>query len=228
MSSSYRERLEEIKASFPNAYEKWTEFDEALLRRQLANGASITTLSRLLHRQPGAIRSRIRKLGLDTEVETTNEVSSKDDGHSLVTDFQFRWIVVFCEHGKEYLFPQPLTSYMHEKYKYPVIYRWIVYRDCRERVQYAYIGTTKQLCPERLKGYLYPHSSRTNLRLHQEFRDFAKQGFRVGLEILQVEQVKINNMIVKLNSLHSQTARSFVETLLIFYYRQNGLALLNR
>jgi len=45
---------------------------------------------------------------------------------------------------------------------------------------------------------------------------------------LQVEQIKINNVDVKLNNLHSQTARVFIETLLISYYRQNGLILLNQ
>lgn len=228
MSSIYHERLKQIKISYSNAYDKWTEFDDELLKQEFANGTSVKALSKLFHRQPSAIRSRIRKLGFETKDETPNEVISKDDNHSLGTDFQFRWTAVFYEHGKEYLFPQPVTVYMLENYKYPVIYRWIVYQDNREKIQYAYIGTTKQLCPSRLEGYLYPDSSSTNLRLHQEFREFIKQGYKIGLESLQVEQIKMNNVDVKLNNLHSETARIFIETLLVSYYRQNGLTLLNQ
>jgi hypothetical protein len=117
---------------------------------------------------------------------------------------------------------------MLETYKYPAIYRWIIFKENREKIQYAYIGTTRQLCPERLEGYLYPDSSDTNLRLHQEFRQFLQQGYEIGLESLQIEQIKINNMDVKLNNLHSQTARAFIETLLISYYRQKGVILLNQ
>ena len=228
MSSAYHERLKQIKVSYPNAYDKWTGFDDELLKQEFANGTSISALSKLFHRQPNAIRSRIRKLGFETKEETPNEVISKDDDHSLGTDFQFRLTAVYYEHGKEYLFPQPVTAHMLENYKYPAIYRWIVYRESRNHIQYAYIGTTRQLCPERLEGYLYPGSSSTNLRLHQDFREFAKQGYKIGLESLQIEQIKLNNVVVKLNNLHSQTARDFIETLLISYYRQNGLTLLNQ
>jgi hypothetical protein len=228
MATSYHERVKHIKIAFPNAYDRWTEFDDELLTQEFTNGTSVKALSKLFHRQPSAIRSRIRKLGFGTRDETLNEVIPKDDDHSLGTDFQFRWMAVLYEHGKEYLFPQPVTAYMLENYKYPAIYRWIVYQESREKIQYAYIGTTKQLCPERLEGYLYPDSSSTNLRLHQEFREFAKQGYKIGLESLQVEQIKMNNVDVKMNNLHSQTARVFIETLLISYYRQNGLPLLNQ
>ena len=228
MSSEYHERLKRIRISHPNAYNKWTEFDDEMLRQEFANGATVPELSKLFRRQPSAIRSRIRKLGFETNDETPNEVAWKDDGQSLGTDFQFRWNVIYCEHSKEYFFPQPITAYMLENYKYPAIYRWIVFESSRDKIQYAYIGTTKQLCPERLEGYLHPHVSSTNLRLHQEFQQFVQRGYKIGLESLQVEQVKINNIAVKLNNLHSQTARSFIETLLISYYRQNGLILLNQ
>jgi len=228
MSSTYHERLKQIRISYPSAYDKWTEFDDALLKQEFTNGVSISELSKLFHRQPSAIRSRIRKLGFVTNDETPPDTEIKDNGHSLGTDFQFRWTTVYCEHEKEYFFPQPISPYMLENYKYPAIYRWIIYQESREKINYAYIGTTKQLCPERLSGYLFPDSSDTNLRLHKEFREFDKQGYKIGLELLRVEQIKINHVDVKLNNLHSQTARVFIETLLISYYRQNGLILLNQ
>lgn len=231
MSSTYNERLKQIRISYPNAYNKWNELDDELLKQEFANGTSVSKLAKLFHRQPGAIRSRVRKLGFEINDETPNETEVeeiKDSDNSLGTDFQFRWTTVYFEHEKEYFFPQPVSSYMLKNYKYPAIYRWIIYQDSREKIQYAYIGTTKQLCPERLEGYLYPDTSSTNLRLHQEFQEFVKQGYKISLESLHVEKITMNNIDVKLNNLHSQTARIFIETLLISYYRQNGLTLLNQ
>ena len=229
MSSAYHERLKQIRVSYPNAYDKWTEFDDELLKQEFAKGTSVSELSKIFRRQPGAIRSRIKKFGFETKDETPDIIEEpKSNGDSLGTDFHFRWVSVYHEREKEYFFPQPITRYMLENYKYPAVYRWIIYQENREKINFAYIGTTKQLCPERLSGYLVPDTSDTNLRLHKEFREFDKQGYKIGLELLQVEQIKINNVDVKLNNLHSQTARVFIETLLISYYRQNGLILLNQ
>ena len=228
MSSTYQETLKKIRSMYPNAYEKWTETDDNLLKQKFLSGASIAQLSKDFQRQTGAIRSRVRKLGLAFTDELPNNEFAKDDVNYLGTDFQFRWATIFCEREKEYLFPEPLTSYMLENYRYPSVYRWIVYEGKREQIKYAYIGTTKQLCPERLEGYLYPDSSSTNLRLHQEFRKFIEQGYQIGLESLLVEQVRMNNIVIKLNNLHSQTARTFIENLLISYYQQSGLILLNQ
>jgi hypothetical protein len=72
MSSEYHERLKQIRISYPNAYDKWTEFDDELLKQEFSNGASVSTLSKLFRRQPSAIRSRIRKLGFETSDETPN------------------------------------------------------------------------------------------------------------------------------------------------------------
>ena len=233
MSSAYHERLKQIRVSYPNAYDKWTEFDDELLKQEFAKGTSISKLSKMFRRQPGAIRSRIRKFGFETNDETPEDETpeleeTKSHGDSLGTDFHFRWVSVYHEHEKEYFFPQPITRYMLEKYKYPAVYRWIIYQESREKINYAYIGTTKRLCPERLSGYLFPDNSNTNLRLHKEFHEYANQGYKIGLELLRIEKIKINNIDVKLNNLDSETARVFIETLLISYYRQNGLILLNQ
>jgi hypothetical protein len=220
--------MKKIRSMYPNAYEKWSASDDDLLKQKFLSGASIAELSKHFQRQTGGIRSRLRKLGLAFVGESPNNEFAKDDVHYLGTNFQFHWVTIFCEREKEYFFPEPITAYMLDNYRYPSVYRWIVYEGKREQIKFAYIGTTKQLCPERLEGYLYPDTSSTNLRLHHDFRKFIEQGYQIGLESLLVEQVKMNNVDVKLNNLHSQTARTFLETLVISYYRQNGLTLLNQ
>ena len=57
-------RLAEMREEHPRAYEKWTEEDDARLRSEFAKGTTKEELTILFQRQPSAIRSRLRKLGL--------------------------------------------------------------------------------------------------------------------------------------------------------------------
>ncbi len=57
-------RFEDIRKQFPRAYEKWTPEEDDKLRRLLEKGADVNALAEALQRQPGAVTSRLRKLGL--------------------------------------------------------------------------------------------------------------------------------------------------------------------
>lgn len=57
-------RVEELRNQYPKAYEKWTSAEDEHLKREHQAGASIAALAALLQRQPSAIQSRLRKLGL--------------------------------------------------------------------------------------------------------------------------------------------------------------------
>lgn len=59
----YAQRMAKIRTQYPRAYEKWTEDEDADLQRRHAEGASLRELAALLGRQPGAIESRLRRLG---------------------------------------------------------------------------------------------------------------------------------------------------------------------
>ena len=56
--------LEEIRRQHPRAYEKWLDEEDTYLKCKYSEGLSIQELAEILHRQPGAIRSRLRRLGL--------------------------------------------------------------------------------------------------------------------------------------------------------------------
>jgi len=56
--------VDEIKKQHPTAYAKWTNEEEQKLISEYNNGRTINELSKLLGRQPGGIRSRLRKLEL--------------------------------------------------------------------------------------------------------------------------------------------------------------------
>ncbi len=64
-ATGYQDRLAAIKQKHPNAYEPWTQQQEELLRKMHHDGAPIHAIAAALNRQQGAVRGRIRKLGLE-------------------------------------------------------------------------------------------------------------------------------------------------------------------
>jgi len=59
--------VEEIRQKYPKAYAKWTEDEDNFLRNEYLRGQTIDELASTFQRQPSAIRSRLRKLGLVEE-----------------------------------------------------------------------------------------------------------------------------------------------------------------
>lgn len=62
--SQARKRQDEIKRQYKKAYEKWEPEEDRALKRGFKDGVSINRLAATFQRQPGAIRSRLTKLGL--------------------------------------------------------------------------------------------------------------------------------------------------------------------
>ncbi len=56
--------LENIRQNHPNAYKKWTQEDDAVLKKEFQTGKSTKSLAKTFMRKIGAIRSRLNKLGL--------------------------------------------------------------------------------------------------------------------------------------------------------------------
>lgn len=56
--------IKRIRHQFPNAYKAWSTDEEKLLTLRFQEGFSIDELATLYQRQPSAIRSRLRKLGI--------------------------------------------------------------------------------------------------------------------------------------------------------------------
>jgi DNA-binding NarL/FixJ family response regulator len=61
---SYPDNIEKIRKKYPNAYNPWKSREEKILRQMFRGGAPIYAIASALKRQPGAIKSRIRKLDL--------------------------------------------------------------------------------------------------------------------------------------------------------------------
>ena len=56
--------VEKIRSEFPKAYMPWPEGDDEILKRHFKSGKEAKTISSLMGRQSGSIRSRLKKLGL--------------------------------------------------------------------------------------------------------------------------------------------------------------------
>lgn len=64
-TSSADPRFHEIRKRYPRAYEPWSQEEDRLLTQACRRTQSARTLAEVFARQPGAIRSRIGKLGIN-------------------------------------------------------------------------------------------------------------------------------------------------------------------
>lgn len=56
--------VEQIRQEYAKAYAKWTKDEDIRLRNEYTQGKTINELTLIFQREPGAIRSRLQKLGL--------------------------------------------------------------------------------------------------------------------------------------------------------------------
>jgi DNA-binding NarL/FixJ family response regulator len=62
--SSYEQRMTEIRQAHPRAYDKWSNEEDATLKKLFQSGSNAKAIADQLKRQPSAIRSRLAKFGL--------------------------------------------------------------------------------------------------------------------------------------------------------------------
>ena len=65
VKTNYHKRLEQIKEGYPNAYDPWEEEEDNKLKNLYLKNISINEIAQILKRQPSAIKSRLKKQGLD-------------------------------------------------------------------------------------------------------------------------------------------------------------------
>ena len=61
-AADFADSVAQIKAKYPNAYERWTPDDDDALAEMHRTGASVKAMADRFQRQPSAIRSRLTKL----------------------------------------------------------------------------------------------------------------------------------------------------------------------
>ncbi len=214
------EYIEDVKKKYPRAYQRWTLEEESLLLEKYKNGASLIQLVEEFERQPSAISGRLFRLRFGE--------SSNADLHRGIIDFRlaFEWEVVLASEEVEYKFPSRITDFMKRKYRRPAIYRWTIDRADNEKS--FYIGEAVRFCPDRLNGYLSPGpTQKTNIRLNRFFLESIGSGASLKLEILKMSGAFVNDLDLQEKDLAQQDTRRLIEKLLVTFYRNQGLDLLN-
>jgi hypothetical protein len=159
--------------------------------------------------------------------DISTPLASSENSTILEIRLAFRWEPVLCGDNDQYQFPQPITGFMRGRYRSPAIYRWSVYEEGNADPCLTYIGSAKELCPDRLARYLDPGSSECDRRLNKELHKCRQKGLAVRLEALDLCMMDVAGSLWTSKSLRHATIRLFVEQLLISYYRQGGSRLLN-
>ena len=57
-------KVDDVRQTYPKAYERWAPDEDEQLKVKYQEGVSVSELATYFQRQPGAIRSRLAKLGL--------------------------------------------------------------------------------------------------------------------------------------------------------------------
>jgi hypothetical protein len=142
-------------------------------------------------------------------------------------EFNYQWEpAVRDENGNNYFFPEEITPFMRQKYRHPAIYRWNIFSESLKDEKF-YIGEAQDLC-QRINGYLNPGpSQQTNKRINKKFHEYIENGFKIRLEILRFEKIRINDFVITENDLSHKHNRRFIEELMVIIYEQKGFQLLN-
>ena len=59
--SGWQEKIAKMRETYPNAYKPWAAVDDATLKQDFQNGASLKKLSKALGRHEGSIKMRLQK-----------------------------------------------------------------------------------------------------------------------------------------------------------------------
>ncbi|OHD59744.1 MAG: hypothetical protein A2096_09190 [Spirochaetes bacterium GWF1_41_5] len=65
--------VEQIRKRYPGAYLKWSGEDDAELMKEASRGTAVHDLARIFQRNTGAIRSRLRKLGIGKKPDSSGK-----------------------------------------------------------------------------------------------------------------------------------------------------------
>jgi len=147
---------------------------------------------------------------------------------ALKVDLSYQWEPVFVDKNCGYLFPEQLSEFMRQEYKKPAIYRWNIFRYKPGDKKLIYIGEAKELCPQRINGYLNPGpTQQTNKRMKEIFQSYLNEGLKIGLEILNFEKILIDSSVFTRDNLHNKHFRRLIEELMIIISKQKGFQILN-
>lgn len=91
--------LEQGRQQYPKGYEEWTEGDDLRLKNGYAQGKTISELADIFQRTAGAIRSRLKNLGLVQYISGLPYTESDDEKSSRTQDDTYTKTLELCKQG---------------------------------------------------------------------------------------------------------------------------------
>ena len=208
------------------------------------SGQTIDNISRALKRQPSAIRARIRKLNILTDLaghdskDHLSMLNTKGYHNSYTTigspsgpltlTFSFEWRPVLRDVKEFHSLLKPATPFMENHDRWPAVYRWVISKNTPEKLELLLIGSTKILCSDRLQGYLQSGNPVTNNGRYGIFRSYEEKGYAINTGILINLNTGGDNYQMKLFHLGTHSHREVMEELIIEHYKNLGFDLLNQ
>ena len=145
--------------------------------------------------------------------------------NKLNTNFLYEWISVKKKNNENYYFPE---DYKLLKYGYDIsaIYKWNIY-DKKDNLKFIYIGETINL-RKRISWYIKPSSTQvTNIRINGLFKEYIENKYKITLDMLFFEKIKINQNYIYFKDLNDNDIRKALEHLLIIVNKSEDYKLLN-
>ena len=78
--------VDEIRQKYPNAYEKWSSEEDRRLKEGYDAGMSMPNLAKHFGRQNGAIRARLKKLGIYRKMSSQKAFADSSDKLSQLAE----------------------------------------------------------------------------------------------------------------------------------------------
>lgn len=153
--------------------------------------------------------------------------SSESSVYDINIEFVYKWVPVLREEDKNYRFPEGITSFMRRNYRRPAVYRWNIFRNRLGDEKLIYIGETEELC-RRIYQYLNPgRRQRTSKRIRKELENYLNKGFKIELEVLKFDKIKVGSHTIRTDDLEDKHVRRFLEELMTIIYTRKGFQILN-
>ena len=148
--------------------------------------------------------------------------------NQLQLKLTYEWQTVLLRENVEYLFPMAISPFMRARYKEPVVFKWEIYQKTPGDKKLVYIGEARELCPQRLYGYLNPGNTQlANKKVNADFRGYLKEKLKIKLDICHVQEMTIGESSYDIKERGDKHIRRMIVELMIIEHGNRGFTVMD-
>ena len=148
--------------------------------------------------------------------------------NQLLVKLAYEWRAVLLRESVEYLFPMAISPFMRARYKEPAVFKWDVYQKTHGDKKLVYIGEARELCPQRLYGYLNPGATQlANKKVNTEFRGYLKENLKIKLYVCCIQEMIIGESSFDTAAFVDKHLRRLVVESMIIEHREKGFTIMD-